>query len=107
MLNKGNIVLVPFPFTDLTGSKLRPALVLHSYLDDVIVAFISSSARIISDYDILIRKSKKNGLKVDSVLKLNKVITLDKKLIVGKIGDLEKDILKQVNETLLKMFEIQ
>ena len=105
-MNKGNIVLVPFPFTDLTGSKLRPSLIIHSYRDDVIVAFISSSSKIISDYDILIRKSKKNGLKVNSVLKLNKIVTLDRKLIVGIIGDLEEHILKQVDDELIKIFEI-
>lgn len=39
---KGKIVLVPFPFTDLSSRKLRPALVLHEGNRDVVVAFISS-----------------------------------------------------------------
>ena len=39
---KAKIVLVHFPFTDLSGSKLRPALVIHEGEQDVIVAFISS-----------------------------------------------------------------
>ena len=39
---KGKIVLVPFPFTDLTTTKLRPALVLFEGEQDVVVAFISS-----------------------------------------------------------------
>jgi mRNA interferase MazF len=40
---KGKIVLVPFPFTDLTATKLRPALVIYEGEKDIVVAFISSN----------------------------------------------------------------
>ncbi len=107
MLNRGEIVLVSFPFTDLTGSKVRPALIFHIYRDDVIVVFISSSLKTIGDCDMVIKRSEENGLKVDSILKLNKIITLDKSLILGKIGDLEKDVLRKANRNFLKMFELE
>jgi mRNA interferase MazF len=41
-LRKGDIVLVPFPFADLTRLKLRPAIVLCTVADEVTVCFISS-----------------------------------------------------------------
>jgi mRNA interferase MazF len=44
-MNKGDIILIPFPFTDLTGVKTRPALVLVSKSEDLTVAFISSQLR--------------------------------------------------------------
>jgi len=54
MLNKGSIVLVEFPFTDYTGEKMRPGLVISaSNQEDLCIAFISSVIRnnpINSDY---------------------------------------------------------
>jgi len=41
-MKKGDIILVPFPFTDLSGSKNRPALVIADSELDVTVAFIST-----------------------------------------------------------------
>ncbi len=42
-MNKGEIILITFPFTDLSGSKLRPALVLAADKEDVTVAFITTN----------------------------------------------------------------
>jgi mRNA interferase MazF len=39
---KGKFVLVPFPYTDLAASKLRPALVIFEGNKDVVIAFVSS-----------------------------------------------------------------
>ncbi|MGB9759831.1 MAG: type II toxin-antitoxin system PemK/MazF family toxin [Thermoproteota archaeon] len=80
---KGKIVLIPFPFTDLTSTKLRPALVLLEGEKDVVVAFISSRLpRQPSLEDIIINEDhpefKQTGLKVPSVIKLDKVATISK-----------------------------
>lgn len=108
---KGKIVLVPFPFTDLTAAKLRPALVIYEGENDVVVAFISSKIPSeLSEVDVLITKKqagfKKSGLKVDSVIKLDKVATVLKDLIVGELGEFDEGLRQEVNQKLKKIMEI-
>jgi len=108
---KGKIVLVPFPFTDLTTSKLRPALVLHEGDRDVVVAFISSKIPPQpTESDVIITKNHSEflltGLKIDSVIKLDKIATLSKKLIIGEIGEVGMTIREEVNMKLFKLLRI-
>ena len=75
---KAKIVLIHFPFTDLTGSKLRPALVIHESENDVVVAFISSKIPgHLQDSDFLVSMDHPSfistGLKVSSVIKFDKI----------------------------------
>ena len=106
----GHIVLTPFPFTDLSGNKVRPALVLGVQKggDDVTVCFISSSLQNkIHQFDVLVDTKDKNfketGLKTKSVIKVTKIATLDKMVILGQIGELDsKNILKVKN--VLKIY---
>jgi len=108
---KGKVVLIPFPFTDLTTAKLRPALVIYEGKRDVIVAFISSKiSSESSDADILITKEragfKRTGLKVDSVVRLDKIATVLKDLVVGELGELDEEIRGEVNQKLREILKI-
>ena len=104
---KGKIVLIPFPFTDLSSTKLRPALVLHEGEKDVVVAFISSRTEKPKQTDIIIAKNhpefKQTGLKLTSALKIDKIATISKELILGEIGEvgtkLKKEISCKITET--------
>jgi mRNA interferase MazF len=79
---KGKIVLIPFPFTDLTATKLRPALILYEGEKDVVAAFISSRTEKPKQTDITVEEKhpefKQTGLKLASVIKLDKVATIIK-----------------------------
>lgn len=94
-MKQGTIVLTPFPFTDLSTTKRRPAIIIskeNEHSQDVVVAYISSKiSNQISETDYLLKSSHKEfqhtGLSKDSFIKLNKLVTIDKKLITGEMGD--------------------
>ena len=75
---KGDIVLISFPFTDFSGEKLRPAVVLvHSRLD-VTVCFITTQMHWKEPFDVLVKPSVLNGVQKESLVRLSKIATLDK-----------------------------
>lgn len=96
-------MLIPFPFTDLSGHKVRPALVLYASKngEDCVVAFLSSvkqqKMRIL---DVLVTPSVGNGLKATSVIKIDKIATLQKKIVIGELGTLEKHLLVATEKKL-------
>ncbi|MEN8157697.1 MAG: type II toxin-antitoxin system PemK/MazF family toxin [Bacteroidota bacterium] len=103
---KGDIVLLPFPFTDLSGNKNRPAIVLFESGEDVTVCFVTSQLRRISDFDITIQPTDLNGLKKVSVVRLNKMATIDKSLVLGRLGSLDKQQVEVLDQNLVKLFRI-
>ena len=81
---KGDIVVLKFPFSDLSGSKRRPALVIANLDgDDIILCQITSHAKK-DNYSITIDESDyiNDKLAVNSVLRPNKIFTADKKIIL-------------------------
>lgn len=69
-MKKGDIVLVSFPFTDFSGDKVRPALVLSASALDVIIAFISKQLhrKEQMDVELMPTLNKGSGLEVFSSL---------------------------------------
>lgn len=85
----GTIVLTRFPFTDLSGDKRRPALLVsrdNQRRSDLVVCFITSVPRTGPDM-APIGAGSGTGLKVPSVVRFDKVATLDRTVIAGKLGD--------------------
>lgn len=105
-MRKGDIVLIRFPFTDLSGSKNRPALVLVSRQSDVVVAFITSNMIHSENWDVVLEPNSQNGLKQISAIKISKIATLDKTLVLGKIGKVDSSDILKVNEGLTLLFHL-
>lgn len=100
---KGDIVVLPFPFSDLSNSKRRPAFVLASLrLEDLILCQITSKT-VKDEYAIEITESdfETGGLAKESNIRINKLFTADRSIILYKIGTL-KDFKTQkiVEETI-------
>jgi mRNA interferase MazF len=102
---KGDIVLIPFPFTDLSGTKLRPALILIETSLDITVSFITTQLQWQESTDIVLQPNSGNGIKRTSLVRLSKLATIDRSLIIGSIGaidntqiiDLKLKLLFQLN----------
>lgn len=80
---KGDVVVLPFPFSDLSGTKRRPALVVAELQgDDVILSQITS--QISDSYAIPVAKSDfvSGGLRHDSNVRPNRLFTADSKIII-------------------------
>lgn len=111
MPKKGTIVLIPFPFTDLSSHKVRPAVVVSQATkgDDLIVAFVSSQKpKMKESTDVLVLRESigfsDTGLKVDSVVRVSKIATLDKKIMLGTLGVVSKGTSKEIDTKLRTLF---
>lgn len=103
---KGDLVLITFPFTDLKGSKLRPAVILAVTNLDITVCFITTQIQWKEQSDILLNPNKSNGLKRLSLIRTSKIATLDKTLAKGLLGKLNKSELAELNNKLKSLLQL-
>lgn len=98
----GDIVLIPFPFSELTQVKLRPAVVVAETKDkfkDLILCAVSSQVpSSISDAEILLLPDSLNGLRSSSVIKVDRIFTLKAEKVVATIGRLSVTKLTEFKE---------
>ena len=102
---KGDVVIVPFPFTDLSGNKKRPAFVLADLTgDDIIVCQITSKNK--SDSFALSLESHdfiSGGLPIDSFIRPNKIFTADKNIILSTAGHLSENKTRDVLNAVISI----
>jgi mRNA interferase MazF len=107
---RGDVVLVPFPFTDLTGQKRRPALVVSPDgfdPEDVVVCAITSRlpGRLRPwDVSLVAQDLIEKALPMPSVIKVGKLFTMHQRLIVGHFGTVTEEKLSDVLRLLQRLF---
>jgi len=111
--NQRDIVIIPFPYSDLSGSKPRPSLVISSEhrnrkTEDLILCQISSKP-IRTKYDVYLEDSDIKGekLRKKSKVRPDKIFTLSRSKIIKKVGKLDKERSKKVIENLNQIIEIK
>lgn len=103
---KGNVVLISFPFTDLSGSKLRPAVVLADTSLDSTLCFITTQTGWKEPTDVLLLPTQVNGLRKPSLVRTSKIATLDKSLAKGLLGKLSESELADLNSKLKILLQL-
>ncbi len=103
---RGEIYLVNFdPTIGAEIKKTRPALILQNdignqYSPLTIVAAITSAIDNKQYPTEVLIKSSESGIKIDSLILLNQIRTIDKRRLIKKIGKVEEEILRKVNQAL-------
>jgi len=114
-VSRGEIVLVDYPFSDGTGSKVRPALVvqtdtLNRRIDDTILAAVSRSTHRASPtqlfIDITTPDGKESGLRQNSMIQCENLLTYDQHRIIATIGRLTSPLMQQIGDCLRKSLEL-
>lgn len=110
-VDRGDVVLVDYPYSDRTGSKVRPCIVVQNdhnnqRLDDTIVVTITSRTQYAATeptqflIDVSTPAGQQSGLLFTSAVQCENILTVDGGFIVRKIGTLSADAVLELNDCL-------
>jgi len=111
MLKQRDIVLIPIPFTDLASQKKRPAVIISSDAynnvnEDIVVVALTSNVEPRNFTVILNSDDLEDGiLKVTSMIRVDRIYTLNKSIVLKTFGRVKPYILAKIKETILKLIE--
>ena len=112
MISQREIVLLSFPFSNLRTSKVRPAIVIsnneyNKNSDDIIAVPLTSNLKI-RDYAFLItnRDLERGRLIVDSNVKVDRIFSVDKKLVRLTIGRVSRNVHKRIKEIISELLAL-
>lgn len=109
-VQRGDVVLVDYPYAGGGGAKVRPALVIQNDRDNqrlvntIIVQITNLTRRSLEPTQLLIElatpEGQQSGLRQDSVMNCVNLLTLDKGKVLRKLGTLPDSMMQPVNDCL-------
>ena len=109
MYKQGEIIIVPFPFSDLSSIKQRPVLILSKNIDnekveDIITCGITSNVKD-SKYSVLIKNEDLIEGEVPKISrgKVDKLFTISQDIVKKKVGRINKETFEKVKSEFVKL----
>ena len=109
MYKQGEIVIVPFPFSDLSSIKQRPVLILSKNIDnekveDIVTCGITSNVKN-SKYSVLIENEDLIEGEVPKIsrVKVDKLFTISQDIVKKKVGRINKESFEKVKSEFIKL----
>ena len=104
---KGVVVVIPFPFSDLTGAKKRSALVITNLKGNDLILCQITSKNIKDEYAIEITEKdfEEGSLRQVSNVRPNKIFTADESIILYKVGKLRETKLRQIIDAIIQIIK--
>lgn len=102
----GDIVIIPFPQTDMTPGKRRPALVLVELKgDDLILCQITSKARFDGySLPLVSRDFNSGSLPLDSFIRPNRLFTVSRSVVLRVAGHIKQEKLDEALTATVALF---
>lgn len=106
---RGDVVVVPFPFSDLTQAKRRPALVVATLAgEDVILCQITSqSTRDTYSISLVSSDFESGNLQKNSNIRPNRLFTTDRGILLYKVGTIGAEKLSEVVQGLMQILRAE
>ncbi len=104
---RGDVVVIPFPFSNLTQAKRRPALVVANLEGDDLILCQITSRSIKDKHAIPIDDNnfKKGSLKQQSNVRPNRIFTADSHIVLYRIGSIKNNKLEEVIEKIIEILK--
>ena len=104
---KGEVVVIPFPFSDLSGSKKRPTFVLADLQGDDILLCQITSQQTKDSHSIALNKNdfRSGTLPSDSFIRPSRIFTADKSIIIRKAGIVNSNVIAAVIKKIIDIIQ--